>query len=213
MVGYTGAGKSTISKLLLRTYDPDAGAVRVDGIDLRDVTLDSYRDRISVVPQDAFLFKGTVASNIAYGKLDATRAEIEAAAAAVCANEVLASLPGGFDCTVDEEARNLTAAQRQLIALARAWLAGPDILVLDEATSCLDARLEQRVLEAVGRLGCTTVMVTHRDNVVAASDMVVVLDEGRVAEVGTPSELRGAGGAYDRLWVHEPEAETEREPV
>jgi ATP-binding cassette subfamily B protein len=209
MVGYTGAGKSTISKLLLRTYDPDVGAVRVDGLDLRDLSLDSYRERIAVVPQDAFLFKGTVASNIAYGDLDATREQLEAAAAAVCADEVLRSLPGGFDCTVDEEARNLTAAQRQLIALARAWLARPDILVLDEATSCLDARLEQRVLEAVGRLGCTTVMVTHRDNVVAASDMVVVLDEGRVAEVGTPHELRGAGGAYDRLWVHEPEAETE----
>jgi ATP-binding cassette subfamily B protein len=213
MVGYTGAGKSTISKLLLRTYDPDAGAVRVDGMDLRDVSFDSYRDRIAVVPQDAFLFKGTVASNIAYGNLDATREQIQVAASAVCADEVLHSLPGGFDCSVDEAARNLTAAQRQLIALARAWLAGPDILVLDEATSCLDARLEQRVLEAVGRLDCTTVMVTHRDNVVAASDMVVVLDEGRVAEIGTPSELRGAGGAYDRLWVHEPEKQTEPEPV
>jgi ATP-binding cassette subfamily B protein len=211
LVGYTGAGKSTISKLLLRTYDPDAGAVRVDGHDLRDLSLDSYRERIAVVPQDAFLFKGTVESNIGNVKLDATRAEIEAAASAVCADEVLASLPGGFDCNVDEEARNLTAAQRQLIALARAWLAQPDILVLDEATSCLDARLEQRVLEAVGQLGCTTVMVTHRDNVVAASDMVVVLDEGRVAEVGTPTELRGAGGAYDRLWVQEPE--TTPEPV
>ena len=209
MVGYTGAGKSTISKLLLRTYDPDAGAVRVDGIDLRDVTLDSYRERIAVVPQDAFLFKGTVASNIAYGNPAASREEIEAAAVAVCADEVLHSLPGGFDCTVDEAARNLTAAQQQLIALARAWLARPDVLVLDEATSCLDARLEQRVLEAVGRLGCTTVMVTHRDNVVAASDMVVVLDEGRVAEVGTPLQLRGAGGAYDRLWVREPEPEPE----
>jgi ATP-binding cassette subfamily B protein len=212
MVGYTGAGKSTISKLLLRTYDTDAGAVRVDGVDLRDVTLDSYRERIAVVPQDAFLFKGTVASNIAYGKPSATRAELEAAAAAVCADEALRLLPGGFDCVVDEAARNLTAAQRQLIALARAWLVRPDILVLDEATSCLDARLEQRVLEAVGRLGCTTVMVTHRDNVVAASDMVVVLDEGRVAEVGTPTELRGAGGAYDRLWVQEPEVVQESEP-
>jgi ATP-binding cassette subfamily B protein len=213
MVGYTGAGKSTISKLLLRTYDPDAGAVRVDGVDLRSVSLDSYRDRISVVPQDAFLFKGTVASNIAYGNLDATRAEIEVAAAAVCADEVLASLPQGYDTIVEEAARNLTAAQRQLIALARAWLASPDILVLDEATSCLDARLEQRVLEAVGRLGCTTVMVTHRDNVVAASDLVVVLDEGRVVEVGTPTQLRGAGGAYDRLWVQEPEAARETETV
>lgn len=204
LVGYTGAGKSTIAKLLLRTYDPDAGAVRVDGLDLRDVQLASYRRRIAVVPQDAFLFKGTVASNIAYGRQLATEAEIAAAAAAVCADAVLGSLPNGYATIVEDEGRNLTAAQRQLIALARAWLTGPDLMVLDEATSCLDARLEKRVLEAVGRLGCTTLMVTHRDNVVAASDLVIVLDAGRVAEMGPPSELRGAGGAYDRLWVQEP---------
>jgi ATP-binding cassette subfamily B protein len=206
MVGYTGAGKSTIAKLLLRTYDPDAGAVRVDGHDLRSFTVDSYRRRIAVVPQDAFVFKGTVASNIAYGDLDATPEDIRAAARAVCADEVLEALPGGYDHVVEEEGRNLTAAQRQLIALARAWIARPNLLVLDEATSCLDARLERRVLEAVGALGCTAVMVTHRDNVVAASDVVIVLEAGRVVEMGAPDDLRGAGGAYDRLWVQEPES-------
>lgn len=212
-VGYTGAGKSTIAKLLLRTYDPDGGAVLVDGVDLRSFTLESYRRHIAVVPQDAFLFKGTVSSNIAYGRPGATDAEIAAAAEAVCADAVLGSLPQGYATAVEEEGRNLTAAQRQLIALARAWLAGPDLLVLDEATSCLDARLEQRVLEAVGRLGCTTLMVTHRDNVVAASDLVIVLDAGRVAEMGPPTELRGAGGAYDRLWVQEPVVDLREEPI
>lgn len=206
MVGYTGAGKSTIAKLLMRTYDPDRGAVRVDGHDLRDFTVEGYHRRIAVVPQDAFVFKGTVASNIAYGDLDATAEVIRDAARAVCADEVLEALPGGYDHVVEEEGRNLTAAQRQLIALARAWIARPDLLVLDEATSCLDARLERRVLEAVGELGCTAVMVTHRDNVVAASDLVIVLEAGRVVEMGSPDELRGAGGAYDRLWVQEPEA-------
>jgi ATP-binding cassette, subfamily B, bacterial len=206
MVGYTGAGKSTIAKLLLRTYDPDAGAVRIDGRDLREVSVQSFRRRIAVVPQDAFVFRGTVATNIAYGRLRATREEIEAAAEAVSAAAVLRALPDGYDHPVEEEGRNLTAAQRQLIALARAWIAGPDVLVLDEATSCLDARLEQQVLEAVSELGCTTLMVTHRDNVVAASDLVIVLEAGRVVQSGTPDELRGAGGAYDRLWVQEPMA-------
>lgn len=212
LVGYTGAGKSSIAKLLSRTYDPDGGAVQVDGHDLRGLDLDSYRPNIGVVPQDAFLFKGTVASNIAYGKPGAAPAEIEAAARAVGAHDMLAGLSDGYDHPVEEEARNLTAAQRQLIALARAWIASPSVLVLDEATSCLDARLEQRVLDAVGRLGCTTLMVTHRDNVARSSDHVVVLDAGRVAESGPPRDLVGAGGAYDRLWVAVPESPDPVEP-
>jgi ATP-binding cassette subfamily B protein len=204
LVGFTGAGKSSIAKLLMRTYDPDEGVVRVDGADLRSVAYDTYRSQIGVVPQDAFLFRGTVRSNIAYGKLDATDADVEAAARAVGAHEVLAALPRGYDHVVEEEARNLTAAQRQLIALARAWIAEPALLVLDEATSCLDAELEQRVLEAVRTLDCTTLTVTHRDNVAASCDHVIVLDAGRVVEEGAPEALVGAGGAFDRLWVVEP---------
>lgn len=204
LVGYTGAGKSSIAKLLTRTYDPDRGAVTVDGTDLREYFGDDYRRHVGVVPQDAFVFRGTVASNIAYGHLGASQLEIEEAARAVGAQDVLASLPGGYEHPVEEEGKNLTAAQRQLIALARAWIAQPEILVLDEATSCLDAALERKVLEAVGSLGCTTLMVTHRDNVAAACDHVIVLDAGRVVEEGPPDELIGAGGAYDRLWVVDP---------
>jgi ATP-binding cassette subfamily B protein len=204
LVGYTGAGKSSVAKLLMRTYDPDAGAVRVDGVDIREFDLADFRRRIGVVPQDAFVFRGTVRSNIAYGKPDATDDEIRRAARAVGAGALLEALPGGYDHPVSEEGKNLTAAQRQLIALARAWMVEPDVLVLDEATSCLDAGLERAVLAAVGALGCTTLMVTHRENVVAISDLVIVLDAGRVAEIGSPNELIGSGGAYDHLWVAEP---------
>ena len=207
VVGYTGAGKSSIAKLLMRAYDPEHGTVRVDGHDLRDLDLTSYRRRLGIVPQDAFLFRGTVASNIAYGRPDASRADIEAAAVAVGAHDVLSSLPDGYDSVVEEEARNLTAAQRQLVALARAWLVEPDILILDEATSSLDVHLEAQVLEAVARQGRTAVMVTHRESVVAVADLVVVVDDGSIAEVGSLDELTGAGGAYDRLWALDPEVE------
>ena len=199
LVGYTGAGKSSIAKLLSRTYDPDQGRVLVDGHDLRDLQLRSYRRRLGIVPQDAFLFRGTVASNIAYGRPDADMVDIEAAAWAVGAGELLSTLPGGFDHPVEEEARNLPAARRQLIALARAWLAGPDILVLDEATSCLDAHLEERVMEALAEIGCTTLMITHREQVAARADAVVVLEAGRVVQAGPASEVVASGGAFDRL--------------
>ena len=206
VVGYTGAGKSSIAKLLMRTYDPDEGVITIGGVDTRDYSVDSFRRRIAVVPQDAFLFTGTIASNIAYGCPDASREEIETAALAVSAYAELSSLPSGFDHPVEEEARNLTAAQRQLVALARAWLTAPDLLVLDEATSCLDARLEQDVLDAVRSLSCTTLMVTHRDNVLDAADQVIVIEAGRVVADGTPSELRQTGGALERLFVITEEA-------
>ncbi|MBW3667831.1 MAG: ABC transporter ATP-binding protein/permease [Actinobacteria bacterium] len=204
VVGYTGAGKSSIAKLLSRVYDPDRGAVLVDGYDLRDLDLHTYRRRIGVVPQDSFVFRGTVASNIAYGVPDASREQIETAARAVGAHDTLVGLEGGYDHPVEEEGCNLTAAQRQLIALARAWLTAPDVLVLDEATSSLDAALERKVLDAMSRLDCTMVMITHRESVVAYADLVVVLDAGRVVEMGPRSELVGAGGVYDRLWTAEP---------
>ena len=204
IVGYTGAGKSSIAKLLSRVYDPDHGAVRVDGLDLRDLDLHDYRSRIGVVPQDSFVFTGTVASNIAYGCPDASREQIEAAARAVGAHETLAALEDGYDHPVTEEGANLTAAQRQLIALARSCLVGPDILVLDEATSSLDAGLERKVLDAMSQLDCTMVMITHRETVVDYADLVIVLDAGRVVEMGPRAELVGAGGVYDHLWATEP---------
>ncbi len=205
LVGMTGAGKSSVAKLLGRTYDPESGTVRVDGLDLRRLDLASYRARLGIVPQDAFVFRGTVASNIAYGRPDAARTEIEAAVCAVGAADVLGLLAGGLDHVVEEDGTNLTTAQRQLIALARAWLTHPDVLVLDEATSALDAPLERAVIAAVAALGCTTLMVTHREDVVLTADEVVVLSEGCVVQTGTPHDLQTAGGHYDALWGIAPE--------
>jgi ATP-binding cassette subfamily B protein len=200
LVGYTGAGKSSIAKLLSRTYDPDRGAVKVNGIDLRDVDPDSFRPRLGIVPQDPFVFRGTVASNVRYSKLDATDAEVEAAVRAVGAWDLLAVLPGGLDHPVEEEGHNLTAAQRQLIALARAWLAQPDILVLDEATSLLDTEVEDVIIAAVHELECTTLMITHREAVAAKSDFIVVLQAGQVVDSGPETEVARPGSPYDALW-------------
>ncbi len=200
MVGPTGAGKSSIAKLVGRTYDPNDGAVLADGVDLCTYDVGSYRSRLGIVPQDAFCFRGTVASNIAYGRPSASREEIEDAARVVGAHATLMSVPGGFDGVVEEEGRNLTAAQRQMMALARAWLAGPDLLILDEATSTLSLELEQKVLDAIGPLQCTTIFITHRLGVALRADKVIVIDEGRVVEQGTHDELITAGGAYSALW-------------
>jgi len=186
--------------LLMRTYDPDAGTVTVNGLDIRGYEPDSYRARLGIVPQDPFVFKGTVASNIRYAKLDATDDEVRAAARAVGALELLAALPAGFDHPVDEEGRNLTGTQRQLIALARAWLAEPDVLILDEATSLLDAEVEDVVISAVHNLRSATLMITHREAVACRADNVVVLDAGRVVDAGSEEQVARPGGPYDRLW-------------
>jgi ATP-binding cassette subfamily B protein len=207
LVGPTGAGKSSIAKLAARVYDPDAGAVLVDGHDLRDLDLGSFRRRLGIVPQDAFCFRGSVASNIAYGRPDAAAAEIEAALRAVGALDDLAELPGGLEYLVEEEGRNLTPMQRQHIALARAVLVEPDVLILDEATSNLDERAEQHVLDAVRGLGRTTIFITHRLSVARSADRVVVVDGGRIAEVGTHDDLMGRDSAYRRLWSSGPEVE------
>jgi ATP-binding cassette, subfamily B, bacterial len=203
LVGYTGAGKSSIAKLLGRTYDPDAGRVLVDDHDLRDLELDSFRRRLGIVPQDAFLFKGTIASNISYGRSEATREQVIAAAVAVGAHDLLSALPGGYDSIVEEEGRNLTAAQRQLVALARAWLCEPDVLVLDEATSTLDPTTEGRVLDAVATLGCTTVLIAHRLAVAERVDQVILMDRGRIVGSGTHATLMETHERYRSLWVDE----------
>ncbi|HXY91414.1 MAG TPA: ABC transporter ATP-binding protein [Acidimicrobiia bacterium] len=212
LVGYTGAGKSSIAKLLGRTYDPDAGCVKVSGIDLRELRLDTYRPRLGVVPQDPFLFKGTIATNIRYAKPDAADEEVEGAVRAVGAWEMLAVLPGGFDHPVEEEGHNLTAAQRQLVALARAWIAQPDILVLDESTSLLDAAVEDVIIQALHNLRCTTLMITHRETVAVKSDNIVVLDKGRVVDAGPEEQVARPGGPYDKLWrVQEEELAEEKD--
>ncbi|HVM02034.1 MAG TPA: ABC transporter ATP-binding protein, partial [Acidimicrobiales bacterium] len=202
LVGETGAGKSTVVKLLARFYDPTDGTVAVDGVDLRRVDLDAYRRWLGYVPQEVFLFSGTVRDNIAYGRRDVTDAEVEAAARAVGAHDLVARLPGGYLHPVTERGRSLSAGQRQLIALARAHLVDPAVLLLDEATSNLDLVTEARVSRAMHAVsaGRTTLVVAHRLPTAATADRIVVLDGGRVVEEGTHAELLGRGGHYARLW-------------
>ncbi|SEG79711.1 ATP-binding cassette, subfamily B [Actinacidiphila yanglinensis] len=201
-VGETGAGKSTLVKLVARYYDPTGGAVLVDGTDIRELDLTGYRQQLGVVPQEPYLFAGTIRDAIAYGRMDATDAEVEAAARAVGADAMIATLEGGYLHQVTERGRNLSAGQRQLIALARAELVDPVVLLLDEATAALDLATEALVNQAADRLSVrrTTLVVAHRLSTAARADRVVVLDHGRVIEDGTHDELLARGGRYAELW-------------
>ena len=202
LVGHTGAGKSTIAKLLARFYDPREGRIEIDGHDLRNVTQTSLRSQLGIVPQEGFLFAGTVADNIAFGRPGASRTEIEDAARIVGADDFVSRLPEGYDTELGERGFRLSLGQRQLVAFARALLADPRILILDEATSSVDIGTERQIERALRRLlaGRTAFVIAHRLSTIRDADLIVVLEHGRIVEQGTHAELLESRGRYTSLY-------------
>ena len=202
LVGPTGAGKTTMVKLLMRFYDVDGGAIRIGGVDARDFSRSDVRSMFGMVLQDTWLFSGTIRENIRYGKLDATDEEVEAAARAGCAHHFITTLPGGYDFVINEDATNISQGQRQLLTIARAILANRRMLILDEATSSVDTRTEERIQRAMDNLmeGRTSFVIAHRLSTIRSADLILVMQHGDIVEQGTHDELLARGGFYAELY-------------
>ena len=202
IVGPTGAGKTTLVNLLMRFYELDAGRITIDGVDIRDLHRDALRRDFGMVLQDTWLFHGTIRENIAYGRLDATDEELHAAAEAAHVDHFVRTLPDGYDTVIDDDATNVSAGEKQLLTIARAFLADPPILILDEATSSVDTRTEVLIQRAMARLmrGRTTFVIAHRLSTIRDADTILVMDNGRIVEQGTHDQLLARGGAYAALY-------------
>ncbi len=200
LVGRSGSGKTTLCNLIARFYDPTHGAIALDGIDLREIEVESYRRLLGIVEQDVFLFDGTIAENIAYGDRRATRARIEQAALAANAAEFIERLPDGYDTLIGERGVRLSGGQRQRLAIARAVLADPRIFILDEATSNLDSESERLIQQSLARLlrGRTSFVIAHRLSTIRHADRILVLEDGVVVEAGSHGELMSVGGTLPR---------------
>jgi ATP-binding cassette subfamily B protein len=202
IVGPTGAGKTTIVNLLMRFYEIDAGKISIDGIDIRDLTRDNLRRTFGMVLQDTWLFGGTIRENIAYGRENATEEEVVAAAKAAHVDHFVRTLPGGYDTVIDDDASNLSSGEKQLLTIARAFLADPEILILDEATSSVDTRTEILVQQAMARLmkGRTAFVIAHRLSTIRNADEILVMDQGKIVEQGSHDELIARKGFYFDLY-------------